>query len=88
VTRDEASQLAVFLGEFREFRQDDREWKKDIDKRLRLVETFTASRRAVVERDAAQAAAVSMSRRAYVASAVAAIGIVASLLLGIFNRLA
>lgn len=73
--------LDVFLGEFREYRTDDREWKEDIAGRLRAVESFVTSKKAVSERDAARG----VSRRAYVAATIGAIGVGVSLVLGIIN---
>lgn len=73
--------LDIFIGEFREYRIDDREWKEDINDRLRGVEVFVTSRRAVNERKAARG----VSRRAYVAATIAALGVGVSLVLGFVN---
>jgi hypothetical protein len=81
VTRVEIDKLDVFMGEFREFRVDDRAWKDDIDKRILRVEAFVTSRRAVSERDDARG----VSRRAYVAAVIAAVGIVVSIAISVVN---
>lgn len=54
MTRNEADKLDVFMGEFREFRIDDREWKKDTDGRLKVVEGFVTG--ALAERRVASRA--------------------------------
>lgn len=84
MTRDELTNLRIFLDEFREFREDDRTWKNDIDRRILGVEHYVTSRTAVAERDASRG----VSRRAYVASAIAAVGIVVSIALGVANLVA
>ena len=81
MTRGEADLLSMFVSEFREFRGDDREWKSDMDDRLRRVEAYVTSRRAVDERESSRA----MVRRAWVASAISAIGVVIAILLRVLN---
>jgi hypothetical protein len=84
VTRDERATLDIFLGEWREFRQDDRIWKIDLEQRVRRMEEFVISEEAQDER----ARSRGVSRRAYVAATISAIGIVVSIILGIANALA
>lgn len=81
MTRDERATLEIFLGEWRDFRQDDRIWKLDLEQRVRRVEMFITSEKAEDER----AAARGVSRRSYIASAVAAIGVAVSIVLGVVN---
>lgn len=81
MTRDEATDLRMFIAEFREFRHDDRIWKLDLEQRTRRMETFIVSEEAQDERDKSRG----VSRRAYVAATVSAIGIVASIILGVVN---
>jgi hypothetical protein len=81
VTKGEMTVLEMLIGEFREFRDDDRSWKEDTNKRLNRVEQFVTSKKAVEERDTARG----VSRRAYVAATVAAAGVTASIVLGILN---
>ena len=81
MTKDETSVLSVFIGEFREFRTDDRAWKENIEPRLRNVETFITAERAK-DKDAS---ARGISRRSYVASAIAAVGVTVSIILGVVN---
>lgn len=83
MTRGEMDKLDVFLGEFRAFIEADTSWKSGTDGRLRKVEEFVTSKKAIAERDAARG----VSTRAYVASTIAAIGIVVSLVIGIMNYL-
>ena len=83
MTRNELSVLEVLVNEFRDFRRQDSSWKTENDRRLRLVEAYIAGEEAVEEREEARG----VSRRAYLASAIAAIGIVVSIILGIVNFL-
>jgi hypothetical protein len=84
VTRDEATDLRMFIAEFREFRSDDRVWKLDIEQRTRRMENFITSEQAEEERRKSRG----VSRRAYVAASISAIGIVVSIILGIVNFVA
>lgn len=81
MTGRELSALEALIGEFRAFRVDDSDWKESIDKRLRVSEEFVAGARAVAEREAARG----VSRRAYIASIIAAVGILVSITLGFVN---
>lgn len=73
--------LDVFLGEFRAFIEADTSWKSSADGRLRKVEEFVTSKKAISERDAARG----VSRRAYVAATIGAVGVGVSLVLGLVN---
>lgn len=81
MTRSELATLDQFVDEFREFRTDDRTWKVGMDDRLRRVETFVTSVTAIGERDEARG----VSHRALVAATISAIGVGASLVLGLYN---
>lgn len=83
MTRDETSALGVLIGEFRQFRDQDAQWKNRIGQRLQLVEEHIAGQEAVQEKEAARG----VSRRAYVAATIAAIGILVSIVLSIVNIL-
>lgn len=83
MTSAERDKLDVFLGEFREFRRDDRAWKSDMGRRMTGVEAFVVSKEAVEERESARG----VSRRSYIASAIAALGVLISLALGVLNAL-
>lgn len=83
MTRGEQEKLDIFLGEWREFRRDDRTWKLDIEQRTRRMEVFIVSEEAEDERQRSRG----VSRRAYVAATISAIGIVVSIVLGVFNAL-
>lgn len=84
MTRDELAKLDIFLGEWRDFRQDDRIWKLDIEQRTRRMESFITSEQAEEERRKSRG----VTRRAYVSATVAAIGIVVSIILGVVNFVA
>lgn len=81
MTRDERSILDVFLGEFRQFRNHDSEWKAQQDKRLRLVEEYVAAEKAKDE----QVVKAGISRRAQLGILFSAVGVIASTLIGIVN---
>lgn len=83
MTRAEAERLDQLIAEFREFREDDRDWKNDHGPRLRRVEVYVAGQEAIEEKEKARG----VSRRAYVAAAVAAAGIVVSICLNVINLL-
>lgn len=83
MTSAERDKLDVFLGEFRDFRDDDRDWKANISARVTVVEAFVTSKKAVEERETARG----VSRRSYIASAIAALGVLFSLALGLVNAL-
>lgn len=80
MTRNELATLDVFIGEFREFRDDDRGWKDDIDKRLLSVEKYVTSKQAVSERDASRG----VIRRSYIAATIAAAGVVLTIILRVW----
>lgn len=81
MTRNELTALEVLIGEFREFRQDDREWKKDMGERVRGLEVFVASEDA--EDDVVTAQGI--SRRAYFAIAASVAGTLVSVVLWVAN---
>lgn len=83
MTRDERTVLDVLVDEFRDFRQGDAKWKAQVDERLRSVEKFVTSEQAVDERDQARG----VSRRAYIASIIAAAGTGVTVILFILTRL-
>lgn len=83
MTRDEVSALSVLIGEFRDFRKEDAVWKGKQDERLRNVEAFVTSEQAEDERESARG----VSRRSYIASAIAAVGVTVSIALGVINFL-
>jgi hypothetical protein len=83
VTRSELTALEVLIGEFRQFRDNDAEWKDSFDVRMRAVEAHVTGRKAVEARRVALIA----GRRAYIAAVTAAIGVIASTVLGIYNAL-
>ena len=81
MTRAEAERLDQLIAEFREFRKDDRDWKADHGPRLRRVEVYVAGQEAVDDREKARG----VSRRAYLAAALTALGILVSIVLNIIN---
>lgn len=83
MTRGEQETLDIFLGEWREYRRDDRNWKADLEQRVRRMEEYVIGEEAQDER----AKSRGVSRRAYVAATISAIGIVVSIVLGVANAL-
>lgn len=83
MTRNEADKIDMLMAEFREFRIDDRNWKADIDERILSVEEFVTGKRAIARMDAARG----VSRRAYLAAVIAAVGILVSIALNVVNML-
>lgn len=78
MTRGEITVLEVFIGEFRDYRQSDEAWKKDIDTRIRKVESFVTQERTKDESVRKQG----LTRRAQVGILISAVGVVASI---VFN---
>lgn len=69
MTRGESDKLDIFIGEFREFRVDDRDWKRETDKRLEVVEGFVTG--ALAERRVAARARFTRRERIGMVIAVA-----------------
>lgn len=83
MTRDEAADFRVLLDIVRDWREEDRTWKRDVDNRLRSVEAYVTGQ--LAERRALSRA--SLSRRQAFGVIVTAIGALGGLVLGIYNAL-
>lgn len=81
MTRDEKSALEVFLGEWRQYREDDRVWKQGIDVWRRNVEAFIVSERTKDD----EVRTTGMTRRARVALFFTALGVTVSTVFGAIN---
>lgn len=82
MTAGERNQIDILMKFLDEWREDDREWKRDTDKRLRGVEAYVNSDAALNAAVTAAGHSRTAGFRARVALALSAVGVCISAALG------